>query len=270
MSRGDVMDLTAENVFGLLQATEEFPIDFDDAWKWIGYGEKSDNEQNARRAARRALFREFERDLDFRTLESESTGGRPRDLIVLSIDCFKSFAMMAGTARGKQVRHYFLQCERHLKELLAQQQTKQKARVIRALVQDDADPWAKRFDDEYFDEAYRITGWKRPNKGHPACMGRLINETVYDYFPEGVPEHLRKLNPKNENGHRPRKHHQHLTPTLGLPVLASQKAATIAVMRLSPSNNPKRFKANMAKACGSQIQIELPFMDDFSQLGGAS
>lgn len=264
------MDLTAENVFGLLQATEEFPINFDDAWKWIGYGEKSVSYKNARDSARAALKANFEEGFDFAILKSQSTGGRPRDIIGLSVDCFKAFAMMAGTSKGKQVRHYFLQCERHLKELLDQQHTTQKARVIKALVQDEADPWVKRFEDEYFDEAYRVTGWKRPQKGHPACMGRLINETVYDYFPEGVPQHLCRVNPKNDKGHRSRKHHQHLTPMLGLPVLASQKAATLAVMRLSPSNNPKRFKANMAKACGSQIQIELPFMDDLSQLGEAS
>lgn len=260
------MDLTPENIFGLLRSTEEFPVVFDDAWQWIGYSRKD----NAKVAFLNAGFVE---GIDFRIFlnpQENSKVGRPSELICLTIDCFKSFAMMAGTSKGKEVRQYFLQCELKLKELLSQQKSQNTHRVIKAVVQDDADSWVKRFEDEFFDEAYRITGWQRSDKGHPPCMGTFINETVYDYFPDGVPERLRQVNPKNEKGNRLRKYHQHLSPTLGLPILGSQKAATIAVMRLSPSNNRKRFKQNMAKACGTQFQVELPFMDDLNQLGEAS
>ena len=260
------MDLTPKNIFGLLQSTDEFPVDFDDAWRWIGYSRKG--------AAKEALLNAgFIDGIDFRVFPNDlknSKVGRPSEQIRLTVDCFKSFAMMAGTEVGRQVRQYFLECERRYKEVVQERRAGQKQRVIKAVVQGQADPWEKRYEDEFFDEAYRITGWKRPSKGHAPCMGTFINKTVYDYFPEGVPERLRQVNPKNEKGRRLRKHHQHLTPTLGLPVLATQKAATIAVMRLSPSNNPKRFEENMIKACGSQIQIELPFMEDLNQLDEAS
>lgn len=258
------MDLTPDNIFGLLQSADEFPVDFEDAWRWIGYSRKN----NAKAALLSAGFIE---GTDFRVLlnnQQNPTGGRPVEQILLTVDCFKSFAMMAGTPRGHEVRLYFIHCEKQLKALLEQRQQRHKGRVLKLVVQDQPDTWAKRFDDEYFDEAYRITGWKRTAKGHPSCMGRFVNETIYDHMPEGTSEELRRVNPKNENGNRSRKHHQHLTSNLGVPILATQKAATLAVMRLSPANNPERFKRNMVKACGTHIQLD--FLDDFDQLDEAS
>jgi hypothetical protein len=100
--------------------------------------------------------------------------------------------------------------------------------------------------------------WVATARGHAPCMGRFINDNVYDLFPDGVLGKLKQVNPVNESGHRSRKHHQYLTVALGLPLLDYQKGVTIAVMRLSPSNSTKKFKENMDKACGRCIQIELP------------
>ena len=35
-----ITDLTPEIVFSLIQSDEKFPVDFEDAWQWIGYGRK--------------------------------------------------------------------------------------------------------------------------------------------------------------------------------------------------------------------------------------
>ncbi|MBW4469245.1 MAG: hypothetical protein KME45_03170 [Stenomitos rutilans HA7619-LM2] len=49
-------------------------------------------------------------------IESAPGGGSTHsEQIYLTVDCFKSLAMMAGTDRGKEVRQYFLNCERDLK-----------------------------------------------------------------------------------------------------------------------------------------------------------
>ncbi|ESA39131.1 phage antirepressor protein [Leptolyngbya sp. Heron Island J] len=101
----------------MVQSTEPFPVDFDDAWKWIGYFQKSD--------AKKALLNSgFIEGIDFQVLRKapqNSKGGRPAKKLYLTVDCFKSFGMMAGTEKGKQIRQYFLECEKRVKEIIPAQ-----------------------------------------------------------------------------------------------------------------------------------------------------
>lgn len=102
----------------LYNTNDQFPIDFDDAWQWLDYSKK----QNAKET----LLNNFEEDLDFlRKGVKSATGGRPSEWLVMTIDCFKSMAMMAGTPKGKEVRKYFLECEKIAKDKLAQTVTKE-------------------------------------------------------------------------------------------------------------------------------------------------
>ena len=95
----------------LVDSGEQFPVDFDDAWQWLGYTTKH--------KAKNKLIRNFEEGVDFSTKWLKtSTGGRPSELILLTIDCFKSLGMMAGTEQGKVIRKYFLECERIVKEVI--------------------------------------------------------------------------------------------------------------------------------------------------------
>jgi phage anti-repressor protein len=108
------------------QSTEQFPIDFDDAWVWLGYSAKQKAEQS--------LYGYFEEGLDFLTSGLKtSTGGRPSKLILLSVECFKQLGMLAKTEQGKVIRKYFLECERIAKELSKQQQVPQIPGDIRAV-----------------------------------------------------------------------------------------------------------------------------------------
>ena len=64
--------------------------------------------------------------------------GRQPDKYYMTIDCFKSFCMMAGTSKGKGVRRYFLDCERRLKVLLNEAKSQNiKTRLISAIVSEE-------------------------------------------------------------------------------------------------------------------------------------
>jgi phage anti-repressor protein len=93
----------------ITESAEPYPVDFDDAWQWIGYSTKQ--------KAREALERNFEENFDFLTTRLKSTGGRPGDGYFLTVDCFKAFCMMAGTEKGKEVRQYYLAIEKKYREL---------------------------------------------------------------------------------------------------------------------------------------------------------
>lgn len=49
---------------------------------------------------------------DFMTKMSESTGGRPAEDHILTMDMAKELAMLQGNAKGKQARQYFIECEK--------------------------------------------------------------------------------------------------------------------------------------------------------------
>jgi phage anti-repressor protein len=130
------VDLTIDLAMGLMLSEDEFPIDFDQAWRWIGYSKKS----NAKRGLETAGF---EKDFDYKVLlnheQSDNHAGlTPQERAVnarteeiwLTVDCFKLLAMMAQTSRGQEVRQYFLACEKRLKEMALRQAEAKRLSVI--------------------------------------------------------------------------------------------------------------------------------------------
>lgn len=103
-------DLTPTIVGEILHSDEPFPVLFCRAFKWLGYSHKH--------KAKAALTSNFEPNLDYLIETAPAEGrGRPSEVIRLTVDCFKALGMMAGTEKGREVRRYFLECERQLKEL---------------------------------------------------------------------------------------------------------------------------------------------------------
>ena len=58
----------------------------------------------------------FEEGLDFCTILSESTGGRPSTNYVLTLDCAKEISMLQRNDKGKEARKYFIEVEKIAKE----------------------------------------------------------------------------------------------------------------------------------------------------------
>ncbi len=101
--------------FGSLQSSEPFPADFEQAWRWIGYSTKQ--------KAKNKLKNNFKAGIDYtltqmvKRVEGNRGGGSVQfESIKLTVDAFKSLGMMAGTQKGKEIRDYFLECERIAKQ----------------------------------------------------------------------------------------------------------------------------------------------------------
>jgi phage anti-repressor protein len=115
-------DFDQNIALSLLGSDNEFPVDFELAWRWLEFTKK----ENAKRSL---IECEFEEGQDFLVLlpneenssmtsKTSTRGkkeGRKRESIWLAIDCFKSWGLMCRNDRGKQIRKYFLDCERQLK-----------------------------------------------------------------------------------------------------------------------------------------------------------
>lgn len=104
-----------ELALSLLESTDEYPIDFENAWQWLGYSTKQ--------KAQTKLTNNFEEGVDYTfnlTVKCHKTspkkGSSVYNEIRLTVECLKSFGMMAGTEKGKEVRKYFLDCEKIAKQ----------------------------------------------------------------------------------------------------------------------------------------------------------
>jgi phage anti-repressor protein len=114
LNRSEKMTMQ-NNTFSLALAQEyissedQFPVNFDDAWQWLGYSSKQ--------KAKNKLTRNFEKGIDYLTkwlsvVHNNGLTASRTEQINLTIDCLKSLGMMAGTEQGKLVRKYFLECEK--------------------------------------------------------------------------------------------------------------------------------------------------------------
>lgn len=118
--------LSRDMVFALLQSSDPFPIDFDDAVAWWNCRTKQD-EPIRRDNLLVKLKSNFDEGVDYHLLKNQEVvkrpqgGGSPMDKIFLTLDCFKSFGMMVSGERGKQIRRYFLNCEKELNRRLQQE-----------------------------------------------------------------------------------------------------------------------------------------------------
>ena len=268
------MDLSPEVVFALIKSDKQFPVDFDEAWKWIGYSTKG----NARAAFENAGFLSGIEFRVFMANHKNSKGGRPSEKIELTVDCFKSWAMMAGTLKGKEVRRYFLKCEQELKKRIEQDRQNWRERQVKGYVVDSALPWDTRqsgprpFVIEFYEHLYRIRGgdWakRKPDEvNRPSCVGGWTNKLVYDLFPGDVPKALAQKYKSQEGSYRK---YEFLTRQVGRIHLISHMTSLLGIMRISPSNNWDRFLKNIEKAFTdpntiSAIQLEFDFLIELEE-----
>ena len=120
--------------------------------------------------------------------------------------------------------------------------------------------WARRFPNEFYQEMFRLKGWKYPTEGgaRPGVVGRYTSDVVYARIAPGLVEELEHKNP-SEGGQRRSKHHQWLTDDVGHPALGAHLHAVIGFMRAS--DNWERFKELLDRAFpvkGTQFALLLP------------
>jgi hypothetical protein len=133
--------------------------------------------------------------------------------------------------------------------------------ILEAYVRAEFRPWIKTFPDEFFKQVYRLHGWDfRPDtvKRTP-LVGKLIKHYIYGQLPNGVLEELERVNPRNENGNRVRRHHQHLTESTGNVHLDRQISGVIMLMRMAQDR--KEFEALFDRAF-PPAQPRLPLVVD--------
>lgn len=89
------------------QRGTRFPVDFDTAWHIAGYSNKAN--------AKRKLEKLVEGSDFSSVMRKNGQRGRSSHSINLTCDAFKHFCLLAETEEGRQIRQYFVECEKKWK-----------------------------------------------------------------------------------------------------------------------------------------------------------
>lgn len=108
----------------------DFVVDLDDVWKWLGFSQKID--------ARRLLEKHFQIDVDYKHLSADASlnietspppnvkqeekwGGQNRQIIMLTIKCFKSLCLKAQTKKASEIHEYYMKMEEVLHKIVEEE-----------------------------------------------------------------------------------------------------------------------------------------------------
>lgn len=140
--------------------------------------------------------------------------------------------------------------------------------LLDAYLRKELAAWAKRFPDEFYEQIFRLRGWKWKGRGKnpPQVVASYTKDIVYARLAPQILEQLEKKNPI-EGGRRKAKHHQWLTDDVGNPALAQHLHAVITLMRVSKTWG--QFKAMLDVAHPKRGDtLQLPLMADDPVLEG--
>jgi len=107
----------------------DFVIDLDNVWKWLGFGQKVN--------AKRVLEKNFLIDKDYKMLLCKSAkqddkihGGHNKETFMLNIDTFKKFCLKAETKKADEVHDYFIRLENIMFEITKEESEQLKKEVL--------------------------------------------------------------------------------------------------------------------------------------------
>jgi hypothetical protein len=98
--------------------TNDFVIDLDEVWKWLGFSQKQ--------RAKELLEKYFSIDKDFKcllTVESDQKkrGGHNIKKILLNIKTFKSLCLKAGTKKADEIHDYYMKMEEMIQDVVTEE-----------------------------------------------------------------------------------------------------------------------------------------------------
>ncbi|MFA6449405.1 MAG: P63C domain-containing protein [bacterium] len=111
-------------------------------------------------------------------------------------------------------------------------------KYLEMIVRKELAAWAKKFDDEFYENIYKLKGWTWPGMGKNrfSVVAHYTRDLVYERIAPGLLEELDKKSPKDETGNRKNKLHQWLTDDVGNPMLSQHLHTLIMFQRLALAN----------------------------------
>jgi hypothetical protein len=130
--------LFVASFYGFLKydPNNDFVIDLDDVWKWVGFAQKV--------KATVLLEKHFIIDKDYKKSlyqpgkQSDHTrGGHNKEIFMLNVSTFKKFCLKAGTKKADAIHDYYIKLEGLLHEVVQEESTELKLQLEQNQIQLD-------------------------------------------------------------------------------------------------------------------------------------
>ena len=130
--------LFVASFYGFLKydPNNDFVIDLDDVWKWVGFAQKV--------KATVLLEKHFIIDNDYKKSlyqpgkQSDHTrGGHNKEIFMLNVSTFKKFCLKAGTKKADSIHDYYIKLESLLHEIVQEESTELKLQLEQNQIQLD-------------------------------------------------------------------------------------------------------------------------------------
>lgn len=137
---------------------------------------------------------------------------------------------------------------------------------LEIIIRKELATWAKKFPDEFYENIYKLKGWKWPGmqKNRFSILAQYTRDLVYERLAPGLLKELEEKSPRDEKGHRKNKLHQWLTEEVGNPLLSQHLHALVMFQRLALSNGFGwiRYLKMVDRVLPKRgANLELPFID---------
>ena len=109
----------------------DFIIDLDNVWKWLGFSQKV--------KAKQLLERNFTIDTDYKLLlynevkqKHKTRGGHNKETLLLSVKTFKSLCLKACTKQADKIHEYYIKLEETLNNIIKEENSELKQQLATA------------------------------------------------------------------------------------------------------------------------------------------
>jgi hypothetical protein len=119
--------------------------------------------------------------------------------------------------------------------------------------------WAKKFPDEFYQEIFRLRGWKWKGMkiNRPQCVAQYTKNIVYARLTKGMLQELERRNPMLPSGRREGPHTGLLTADVGDPALAQHLYGVIGLMRVCEDRDWDGFMKLLNRAYPKKDDLPL-------------
>ena len=136
----DEQQIFVASFYCYLNYHDEFIIDLDNIWKWLGFQSKFNS--------KRLLETQFIINKDYILLSptakqsSHIKGGHNKETFMLNIKTFKKYCLKAGTKKADEIHEYYIKLEETLQEVIQEEsnelklQLEQKEQQLESVTQD--------------------------------------------------------------------------------------------------------------------------------------